>query len=153
MLDPSDGRTFTNRGMLHEKTGNFSMAIEDHQKAILLDSSSPEAYYNLGAAYARRGMFPQALAALDNSISVNPTAAAYTNRGVVHALSGMPEHALEDLNKAIDLDRLNADAYVNRANLYLKAGRKEEASRDFRKACELGDRTVCGLLEDPKVLD
>jgi tetratricopeptide (TPR) repeat protein len=131
---------------VYEKTGNVERAIEDHQRAVLLNPASAKPSYNLGAAYARKGLFHEALEALNRSIEAGPTPEAYINRGVVHAITGNPDEALRDLTRAIDLDPSSPDAFVNRGNLLLKAGRSEEARRDFQRACERGDAAACSMV-------
>lgn len=50
--------------------------------------------------------------------------------------------AINDFNKAIELDPMHADAYINRGvTKYL--GNLGEYCSDFKKACNLGD---CGGL-------
>ncbi len=58
----------------------------------------------------------------------------------------MSDRALEDLNRALQLDDHYASAYGTRGNIYLRAGNRELVLSDFQKACDLGDRLGCDAL-------
>ena len=55
--------------------------------------------------------------------------------------------AIEDFNKAIDLQQNHTGAYFNRGSTYLFQGNNELGCPDAQKACELGN---CRLLEMAK---
>jgi Tfp pilus assembly protein PilF len=60
---------------------------------------------------------------------------------------GLYNEALRDLDKAIELDKNDADSFINRGKIYGKLGKKELAIEDFRKACDMGSEEGCGALE------
>ncbi|MBI3129246.1 MAG: tetratricopeptide repeat protein [Candidatus Tectomicrobia bacterium] len=61
----------------------------------------------------------------------------YVARGVRLAKQGRFEEALEDLNKAIQLNPVDAEAYNNRGGVFCMLERFELAIADFSKAIEL----------------
>ncbi|MBF0587225.1 tetratricopeptide repeat protein [Prosthecochloris sp. N3] len=65
-------------------------------------------------------------------------ARAYNNRGICREKNSESELAMQDYNKAIELDPRLEIAYGNRAWLYDKMGNRQEAIEDYRKAAELG---------------
>jgi Flp pilus assembly protein TadD len=72
---------------------------------------------------------------------------AYSSRGAIYAKLGQYQPAIQDLNKAIQLQPDYTLAYNNRANVYLNLGNKELGCYDARKACALGN---CKTLEAAK---
>ena len=64
-------------------------------------------------------------------------AAAYVNRGSVKVATDQLEAALNDFDRAIELDPLISDVYQNRGITYLLLGREAEAERDFTRCLEL----------------
>ena len=63
---------------------------------------------------------------------------AYYNRGTAYALLRKFKQAIQDFNKAIELNPNYAAAYNNRAYCYQELGDKAKAQADFAKAKELG---------------
>ena len=72
----------------------------------------------------------------------------YLYRGMALEKAGKLERALEDYNKAIELNKRAPDAYFDRGKLYYSTGQRELARADFQKACDLGDASGCGALKD-----
>lgn len=52
------------------------------------------------------------------------------------------DHALEDCNEAISLDKGRADAYINRGNVYLSKGDTDRALNDFNEAIKRDPRSA-----------
>ena len=52
------------------------------------------------------------------------------------------DHALEDCNEAIKIDKDRADAYVNRGNVYLSKGDTDRALSDFNEAIKRDPRSA-----------
>jgi tetratricopeptide (TPR) repeat protein len=70
----------------------------------------------------------------------------------MYSLSGQPENALEDYNKAIALNQNFATTYVNCGNLYQKSGRKDLTFLDFQRVCFLGDAVGAkSCIDEPEV--
>ena len=61
----------------------------------------------------------------------------YYNRGSAYALSGNYAQAVNDLNKAIELDPGYAEAYTNRGIVYDKKGEYDRAIAEFSRAIAL----------------
>ena len=62
---------------------------------------------------------------------------AYNNRGLVYLNEGKNDTALQDFNKAIELNPDYAKAYNNRGTLFINENKNDEALKDFDKAIEL----------------
>lgn len=54
-LNPSNIKTFNNRGYSYAKSGNYEAAIADYDQAIQLDPSNSHAYHNRGISFDKLG--------------------------------------------------------------------------------------------------
>ncbi|KAI0473083.1 mitochondrial precursor protein [Xylariaceae sp. FL0804] len=61
-------------------------------------------------------------------------ALAYNMRGTFRCLRGSQAEALQDMDKAIELDPANTQSFVKRASMHLEAGYREKAAEDLSKA-------------------
>ena len=91
----------------------YSMAKKDFDKTIELDSS--------------------------NELSLSDV---YMTRGANFMGLGDNQAAIQDLDKAIELNEDNAYAYNARAMILLELGQSELSKKDSARACEL-DRLLC----------
>lgn len=64
-------------------------------------------------------------------------AAAYTNRGNLHAAQGDRDAALKDYSQAIEANPENATAYNNRALIHSALRQYEEALSDYQQAAKI----------------
>ena len=74
-------------------------------------------------------MYEQAVKDYRNAISIIPENADYHNAlGAALEDSGTAKEAVEEFNKAIELESDIPDFFYNRGNALFKIGKKEEAS-------------------------
>ena len=67
----------------------FLVAAEVYRRAIVLDDSSAQLYLQLGTVLLSRGLWAEAVEALDQAVRLDPSAArAYTGRGLAQAGAG-----------------------------------------------------------------
>lgn len=98
--------TFTNRGIVHMRTGNNSRALSDYERGIGLMPDLREAKVNLGAALYNLKRYPEALAALNEGVgseSIDARAIGFYNRGLTHEKLGNLQSAYEDFRSALKL--------------------------------------------------
>ena len=72
--------------------------------------------------------------------SKQDSAATYNNRGIIHAKKGKYGLAIEDFNKAIELDPKHVEAYCNRGTAYSLQKDFEIAIENYNKAAALNPR-------------
>ncbi|GIX07490.1 MAG: hypothetical protein KatS3mg115_1893 [Candidatus Poribacteria bacterium] len=93
-------------GYAYNQLARYSEAIEHFQKAAEDEDYSQRhiAYLNLGTAYSNARQYDQAVAALQRSIELEPTAMAYYTLAQALTLSGAHAEALNALEEAVRLD-------------------------------------------------
>ena len=72
--------------------------------------------------------------------------AAYCNRGAVYSKKDEHDRAIEDYNKAIELDINNINAYRNRGSAYRKKDEYDQTIEDFNKAIGLDTSNAAAYL-------
>jgi tetratricopeptide (TPR) repeat protein len=103
------------------KTKDYQDAIESYKKAIALKQASPAGsgtniggyWNNLGDAYGKAGMTPDAISAYQQAAQADPAGAGqyYFNLGAVLTNTNKPKEAVSAFDKAIQADPNKADAY------------------------------------------
>jgi len=119
----------TGLGYAHFKAGQTEAALADLAKAAAACPScaAPPGLQGLVVATARR--FPEAYAALDKAIALDPNApASFFYRGVARAFEGKGKLAIADYDEALRLDPAFAEASQARARAYDRLGQRDPGS-------------------------
>lgn len=107
-------RFYNLRGASHRHLGNsyadlyeYDLAVQDFSRAIALDPSYAEAYYNRGVLYWREfGNYYRAIRDLTRVIELAPSwAEAHFNRGLAYKLNGNREQAIADFQRYLQIGR------------------------------------------------
>jgi tetratricopeptide (TPR) repeat protein len=139
---PDFALAYLARANIYNFMGEYRKSIEDLDKAIELDLQLASAYYLRRSAYNRLGE-PNITAvdgfkeSLEDASKAIQLARAYTDRGATKAQLDEHEDAIQDFNKAIELDPTNASAYLQRGKAYNELGRHETAIKDLDNAIRL----------------
>jgi protein O-mannosyl-transferase len=93
--------------------------------------------------YARCGVWKNDLTLWDNVIDQHKNVyKAYYNRGVYYIKEKRYDEAIDDFNKAIELNPEYAEAYNNRGNVFVNKKRNDEALNDFNMAIKLNAKNA-----------
>ncbi|NTW32153.1 MAG: tetratricopeptide repeat protein [Bacteroidetes bacterium] len=123
------------RGNLRNTEGNLEGALQDYNKAILLNPAFEDSYYNRGHVLDDLGDVKSAILDYNKSIILNPKLPdAYNNRGWAYYKSGDTKAAMLDYDKAISLNPGYAEAYNNRGWAHQGLGDVKAALHDYTKA-------------------
>jgi len=136
------------RGYLRRYEDEISVdaAISMFHLAIELDSSYALAYAGLGEAYWHKwdltkdpNCVKQAQSYCNRAIELSEKLAppVHVTLGIIYRNTGKYEEAIEEFQKALQLDPENSDAYRELAGAFEKFGRLEEAEAAYKKAIEL----------------
>lgn len=78
--------------------------------------------------------------ALEGEVSIVNKVAIYNNRGIAYRELKQYLHAINDHNKAIELDPKFVNVYNSRGNTYFQAHKYNKAIEDYNKAIELAPK-------------
>lgn len=89
-----------------------------------------------------KGKIESAIKEYQNSISIYPTAKAYTFLGWAYSLQGNFDLAIEECKKAIELEPEFSNPYNDIGSYLLNLGKEDEAICWFEKALETKDQNL-----------
>lgn len=129
---------FLNRSKIRREGGNHRGALDDCNKAILLNSRNPGTYCNRGVIFEKLEMVSEAIKNYNQAISLNHKyASAYYNRGSIFGVKGEYGKAIEDFSEAISINPVFMLSYFNRAIALKKVGEIEKAIQDYNKVIDI----------------
>lgn len=137
-----DAKAYCNRGLVHHKKGRYDCAIGDYNRAIEIDPRDVEAYFGRGNAYKDLGQYDRATIIEDYDLN-NPN----DLEQIMRNYSGQYDHAIEDYDRALEINPSYAEVYNNRAIVYYCKGEYDKAWLDIHKAQGLGIQVNPQLLE------
>lgn len=145
-LDPNAGEAYFNRGTAYYNEKRYPEAIADLKQAIRIRPNLAEAYCNYGAVLFAQKDYDQAIAMFDKATQLAPRAIIYYDLGKVYQQKGNLSAALDNFQKAIELEPGNFKSYVNIAIVLDQQGNFAEASRYMEQALSM-DPSDTNLLE------
>jgi Flp pilus assembly protein TadD len=120
-LSPNNGIVITNKGAIAAKNGNYAQASE-----LFKQAGTPEANYNMGAMYIKRGQYSDAVSALGAKKSVN--------LAIAQILNGSPESAFTTIDGSSEKE--SALAYYVKAIAASRLGRKDDGLANLKSAIQ-----------------
>ena len=135
---------YNNLGCAYDRTGDFSRAIEQLDKAIEINPRYGDAYNNRGIVYSKIGKYRQAIMDYDRAIAIDSGSARnFGNRGFAYNALGNYKEAIKDYGRVIEIEPETTKAYIGRGIACISSGNRAQAIEDFQKAIEI----------DPKYAD
>ena len=133
---------YVGRGNNYGDRGDYSLALQDYNRALALNPIFSIAYFNRGYTYVQLKKYPDALTDFDEAIALSPgDEKAYFWRGVSNIYTRNYRKALNDFSKMIELDppdtRYYLLAYTYRGRVNATLGAYDQAIYDSKKAIEL----------------
>lgn len=109
LKDPSTTRgdkkkTLVNRGIIHNRNGDLTAALNDFDAALEIDGSLAEAYLNRGNSYFLAARYLEALGDYERALDANVSKpwAAWYNIGLVYDAQNNADKAREAYEKALE---------------------------------------------------
>ena len=134
--NPLDAGSHFLFGCLLERKGEHDQAIVAYQRAVEIDSTNPDALYNLGTMLLRRGEAVPASLPLESAVSIRPDhIPSYNNLAKAYFLAGLPELAVASYEEVLRRDASNAIALKNLL-LLAEATGNHDAADAYRRRLE-----------------
>ena len=134
--NPLDAASHFLFGCLLERKGEHDQAIVAYQRAVAIDSTNPDALYNLGTMLLWRGEAVPASLPLESAVSIRPDhVPSYNNLAKAYFLAGLPELAVASYEEVLRRDSSNAIA-LNNLLLLAEAAGNRDAAATYRRRLE-----------------
>ncbi len=138
---------WVNRGIYFRDMKNYKRALGNLDTAILLKSTSADAYNSRGKTHIDMNNPTAALTDFTAAIREKPSLAeAWANRGNAFGQLGKLDSALTNITEALRLDSTLASAYLGRGNVYGILGNFDASVQDLTKALALEPESADALL-------
>jgi serine/threonine protein kinase/Flp pilus assembly protein TadD len=152
-LRPGDWASLNALGGFYYRRGNYQEAIPLFQKITELAPGNSQGYTNLGATYAMAGQYESAAVSFNQSLTLRPTALAYSNLGTVYFFLGRCAEAVPMMKRATELAPKSEQVWGNLGDAYAcVSGKKGDANLAYRHAVQLGQARLAVNANDGETL-
>jgi tetratricopeptide (TPR) repeat protein/TolB-like protein/tRNA A-37 threonylcarbamoyl transferase component Bud32 len=142
---------YNSLGTFYFRQMQYPRAAEMFSKVVALVPDSFHGYDNLGAAYLGQGEYPEAIDTFKHSISLRPTAYAYSNIGTAYFYMRRFDDAATNYEQSLKLDENDFEVWwsLGEADSW-SPGKKSQAEHAYRQCISLGNPQ---LQVDPRDVD
>ncbi|HEY3373676.1 MAG TPA: tetratricopeptide repeat protein [Candidatus Aquicultor sp.] len=140
---------YSQQSGMAEAKGDYSTAIKNFDKVVLLESlvpfnaNKPAAYAYRGRLYFNNGNTNDALTDFDTAIKLNKDQAeSHFGIGLIRLQEGDNQQAIKEFEKVIKVRPKWTEVYLSREVAYRKLGEKEKAIKDLKKVLEIEPNNV-----------
>lgn len=133
-IQPNSYKALNNRGVELYRLGKIEEAYSSYEAVLDIDDNHPEIWVNIGNLLDNIGKKEDALQAMNTSLSIRPTVAAFNNKGNILGDLGRNTEALRAFKEALNINPDSYEAHNNRGNLLVKLGRNRNALSAYNSA-------------------
>ncbi len=142
-LRPDDWSTYKDLGIFYNRRGRIEEALSNFKRVVDLTPDNYVGYRSVGGLYLKLKDYNNAESALQKSLSLQPTDAAYSNLATLYYLQGRYVEASENYRKAIERNATNGIYWGNLGDAYRWIPGRESDSREaYRQAIALFEREL-----------
>jgi tetratricopeptide (TPR) repeat protein len=135
---PDSGMGHYELGLALFETGDWKSAAPEFEAAVAKAPRWADAHFSLASVYARIDRVPQAMTELDTTLTLNPDHyRANLLRGRILSLQNVPDQALPNLQKAVEVEPASVEAHLFLGEAYAQLGRQADANRERGEADRL----------------
>jgi len=140
--NPNDAKAYMCRGLAWFNKNEFSNALSDYNKAVELDSTFIDAYFNIADLEYKQKNFENAIKYYTKTIELNnKDVMAYLSRGLTKQDTKDYSGAINDFTKIIEFNPKQADVYLYRGIAKSYLGDYTGTIEDLSKADKM-DSTI-----------
>lgn len=145
-LEPGSREARISLLSVHAVQGDFGRAEESYEAAAE-GPPSADLLYNLGVLRSLQERYPEAIAAYQESIKLDPDRAdAYSNLGFAHELTGAEQQARRSYRRAIEVFPLHRLANLHLGRALLTSGDARGSLPYLRRAAMAEDQRTPSIL-------
>jgi len=145
-IDPEHTNAYQNLGIIWRMRGDFDKARRFFEKCLEIDSDYILAYGALGGLLQKSGDPAGAIRYYKKRIELQPSEAIYVNLGAAYMDAGNYRKAIENYEKALEMDPGSGAAHFNLGNAYLKLGGYEKALSELKRAIAIDPKLAGAYL-------
>jgi choline-sulfatase len=135
---PDSGMGHYELGLALYETGDWKGAAPEFEAAVQKAPRWADAHFSLASVYARIDRVPEAMTELDTTLKLNPDHyRANLLRGRILSLQNVPDQALPNLQKAVEVQPASVEAHLFLGDAYAQLGRQQDAMRERKEASRL----------------
>lgn len=136
-IDPKNTDALIQRSYIYGDRDQYTQALADLNRALSFDTLNATVYFNRAQTYSRQKMMDEAMADYNRAIMLRPDVQAYIGRATAHLSTDRANLALEDLQRAIQIDSMNALAWLSRGEAYMAMDASDSAMWAWRRSLAL----------------
>jgi Flp pilus assembly protein TadD len=126
------------QALLLRKEKRYPEAVNAFKEAIRLRPNDPCIYHNLAHNYEEMGVLNEALAAMNQAVSLGSSDANHlVCRGRIFMKMQQTQNAIKDLRAAVEIKPDNAKAHHLLGHAYERAGNMKEALNNLKRSLDL----------------
>jgi len=134
----TDAAAYNGAGNEFARLRQYGEAIRRYRRAIRLDPSYKEAYYNMGLAHHQEESLDEAVDAYERAVKLDRSyAEAHNNLGAVYDDKGDLKRAVKAYKKAVNANPDYVEAHYNLAGAYVRQGKRDKAISELEKTLVL----------------
>ena len=153
-LRPDYWDGYNTLGLFYDRQNRYEDSIAQLKQALALTPDNAQVYLNLGAVYldtADPKHFPEAEKALQKSISLVPSAPAYSNLGYLYQLQRKWAEAAAATEKALQFNDREMTAWANLRNDYQWLDNREKEAYARARMLELTEQAAKANPRDAQI--
>jgi tetratricopeptide (TPR) repeat protein len=121
---PTNAKFYHSKGLAYQDTEEYGLAIEMFEKALDVSSDHIPSLYHLGLMQHKNKQLAEALSSLTQVLSaIGDDRLVYESRGIVYQDTKNHKKAIEDFNKAAEIEPTYSETYYLRGNSKVELGK------------------------------
>jgi len=130
-------KSYVSDGEACHNWSNFDCAIDSFTKATALEPTDITVYSRRANAYYCKGEYKAAISDYNKVLEVYPFSYGFKIRGLAYLKTQNLTLAVQDLNKAIEMDSRDSETYFHRGLIYSATAQHKLAISDYDKTLSL----------------